>query len=137
MSESLIGKGKKTFTCIVCPKGCEITVSKMDNDELNIEGYDCKRGMEYATTEYTEPKRILATTVRIRNAQFPLIPVRTDVAAPKEKLPEILDFLAKIEVDAPITCGDVLVPNVLGLDVNVIATRTLKVDICERVACST
>ncbi|MFX0101101.1 MAG: DUF1667 domain-containing protein [Candidatus Hodarchaeota archaeon] len=136
MTEEKTETGEKTFTCIICPKGCEIRVSKMDNGELKIDGYDCKRGMEYAETEYTEPRRILATTIRITNAQFPLIPVRTDVPAPKEKLNDILNFLAKIEVDAPITCGDVLVSNILGLAVNVIATRTLKVDTCEKVACN-
>ncbi|MBD3188862.1 DUF1667 domain-containing protein [Candidatus Bathyarchaeota archaeon] len=126
---------EKEITCIVCPTGCSIHVKRLEDGTLSIEGNQCKRGYDYAETEFIEPKRILATTIRIEMAKVPLVPVRTDEPVPKEKLDEILDFLANIKVKAPVNCGDVLVEHVLGLDANIIATRTLGVDTCDKIAC--
>jgi CxxC motif-containing protein len=120
---------EKKVICVICPNSCEIVVKQMPDGSLLMEGQGCKRG------EFLAPKRTLATTVRIREALIPLLPVRTNVPVPKEKLNEILDILARIEVTAPITCGDVIVENVLDLEANVIATRTLGVDTCTKIAC--
>jgi CxxC motif-containing protein len=126
---------QKEVTCVICPNSCTITVKQMKSGELVLSGHTCKRGEQYGTNEFTDPKRMLATTVRIKNAYIPLVPVRTSVAVSKVKLNEILDILARIEVTAPIKCGDVIVEDVLGLGANVIATRTLDVDTCNKIAC--
>jgi CxxC motif-containing protein len=126
---------QKNITCVVCPNSCTITVKQMKTGELVLSGQTCKRGESYATDEFTDPKRMLATTVRIKNAYIPLLPVRTAVRVPKTKLNEILDILARITVDAPKTCGDVIVEDIAGTGVNVIATRTLDVDTCNKIAC--
>ena len=126
---------QKDVTCVICPNSCTITVKQMKSGELVLSGNTCKRGEVYATNEFTDPKRMLATTVRIKNAYIPLVPVRTSVAVTKTKLNEILDILARIEVEAPIKCGDVIVQDVLGLGADVIATRTLDVDTCNKIAC--
>ncbi|MHA1792920.1 MAG: DUF1667 domain-containing protein [Promethearchaeota archaeon] len=118
-------KKEKNLTCIICPSGCSINVRELENGELIVEGNQCKRGLEYAKSEFKEPKRILATTVKINNAKIPLLPVRTNVPAPKDRLNDILNFLATVEVNAPIKCGDIIAKNVIGLNVDVIATRTL------------
>jgi CxxC motif-containing protein len=107
----------------------------MSDGKLLMEGAGCKRGETYATNEFLAPKRMLATTVRIKGAFIPLLPVRTSVPVLKERLDEILDILARIEVEAPFKCGAVVVKNVLGLGADVIATRSLGVDTCTKVAC--
>ncbi len=124
MSESEIPKGSKETRCIVCPTGCLVHVENI-NGELIIEGHSCKRGEEYAREEFIAPKRILTTTMRVENGFLPLIPVRSDVLLPKEKLKETLKEIAKTVVKAPIKMGDILIQNVVGLDVNIIASRTL------------
>ena len=126
---------EKKVICVICPNSCEIVVKQMPDGSLLMEGQGCKRGEQYASDEFLAPKRTLATTVRIHEALIPLLPVRTSVPVPKEKLNEILDLLASIEVTAPINCGDVIVESVLGLESNVIATRTLGVDTCNKIAC--
>nr|MDO8088871.1 DUF1667 domain-containing protein [Candidatus Sigynarchaeum springense] len=129
-------KKQKDVICIICPNSCAITVKQMaDGGKLIIEGQGCNRGETYATDEFLAPKRTLATTVRIRGAFIPLLPVRSSVPVPKEKLNDILDLLARIEVQAPFKCGAVVVQNVLGLGADIIATRTLPVDSCAKVAC--
>ncbi len=126
---------QKEVICVTCPNSCTITVKQMSDGKLLLEGQGCKRGETYATNEFTAPKRMLATTVRIKGAFIPLLPVRSSVAVLKERLNEILDILARIEVQAPFKCGDVVIKNVLGLDADIIATRSLGVDTCAKVAC--
>lgn len=124
MSESEIPQGSKEIRCIVCPTGCLVHVENI-NGELIIEGHSCKRGEEYAREEFIAPKRILTTTMRVENGFLPLIPVRSDTPIPKEKLQETLKEIAKTKVKAPLKMGDVLIKKVLGLDVNIIASRDL------------
>lgn len=119
-SESVV----KVIRCIVCPTGCQIQAISKGSD-IVFEGYTCKRGLEYAQQEYFEPKRILTTTIRVENGFLPLIPVRTDKPILKVKLNEVLNEIAKTQVNAPIQMGDILIENVLGLESNVIASRNL------------
>ena len=123
MTES-IPEGEKTVRCIVCPTGCEIHVKNV-NGELIVEGHTCKRGEEYAKNEFIAPKRILTSTIRVKNGLLPLIPIRTSQPILKEKLNEVLKEIAVKIVEAPIKMGDVLIGNVLNLGVDIIASRDL------------
>ncbi len=124
MSESEIPEGSKDIRCIVCPTGCLVHVENV-NGELIIEGHSCKRGEVYGREEFIAPKRILTTTIRVKNGFLPLIPVRSDIPIPKEKLQDTLREIAMTEVKPPIKMGDVLIEKVIGLDVNIIASRDL------------
>ena len=66
--------------------------------------------------------------MRVENGFLPLVPVRSDKALPKEKLQDTLQEIALIKIKAPIKMGDVLIENVLGLDVNIIASRDLAIN---------
>lgn len=124
MSESEIPEGSKDIRCIICPTGCLVHVEKV-NGELIIEGHSCKRGEEYAREEFIAPKRILTTTIRVENGFLPLIPVRSDKPIPKDKLKDALNEIASTKIDAPIIMGAILIENVLGLNINIIASRDL------------
>ena len=76
---------KKTLTCIVCPQGCPIDVWE-EKGEIKVSGNACKRGYEYVLEEYKAPKRILTTTIRVKGGVLPVIPVRSNIPIPKEKL---------------------------------------------------
>ena len=67
-------------------------------------------------------------SMRVENGFLPLVPVRSDKALPKEKLQDTLQEIALIKIKAPIKMGDVLIENVLGLDVNIIASRDLAIN---------
>ncbi|TFG06968.1 MAG: DUF1667 domain-containing protein [Promethearchaeota archaeon] len=116
----------RVIRCIVCPTGCEIQVKKdQDTGEVSFEGYTCKRGLEYAQQEFYEPKRILTTTIRVKNGFLPLIPVRTDGPILKNKLKDALKEIAVKEINAPIKMGDVLIENIVDTGANLIASRDL------------
>ncbi len=123
MSESSVSV-VKVIRCIVCPTGCQIQAVSKGSD-IVFEGYTCKRGLEYAEQEFYEPKRILTTTIRVESGLLPLIPVRSDKPILKDKLDEALIEIAKTQVSAPIEMGDILIENILGLELNIIASRNL------------
>jgi len=124
MLKSEIPEGSKDIRCIICPTGCLVHIENVSG-ELIIEGHSCKRGEEYAREEFIAPKRILTTTIRVENGFLPLVPVRSDKPIPKEKLEETLKQIAKTIIKAPIKMGDILLKKVLGLDINIIASRDL------------
>lgn len=123
-NESEFPEGFKDIRCIICPTGCLVHVENI-NGELIIEGHSCKRGEEYAREEFVAPKRILTTTMRVEKGFLPLIPVRSNQPLPKDKLEDTLKEIAKTKIRAPIKMGDILIENVLGLDINIIASRNL------------
>lgn len=115
----------KIITCIGCPSGCQVEVTKI-GDQFKVEGNECKRGEEYAIEEFKAPKRILTTTLQVQDGILPLIPVRSNNPLPKERIFDCMDYLSKIKISAPIKMGDILVTNILNLDVNIIASRDLE-----------
>jgi len=114
-----------TIRCIVCPTGCEIDVKRTPDGEVEFEGYTCTRGLDYAKQEFFAPKRVLTTTIRVKNGFLPLLPVRVDQAILKENLNDALDTIAKTEVEAPIKMGDILIKNIAGEEANIIASRDM------------
>jgi CxxC motif-containing protein len=124
INEGELPEGYKDIRCIICPTGCLVHVENV-NGELIIEGHSCKRGEDYAREEFVAPKRILTTTIRVENGFLPLVPVRSDKPIPKDRLEETLKEIAGLKSKAPIKMGDILIENVLGLDINIIASRDL------------
>ena len=56
---------KKEIICTVCPRGCHIMVEGDGKNVVSMDGYGCKRGVTYAEAEYSNPVRILTTTVKV------------------------------------------------------------------------
>lgn len=116
---------KKELICIVCPLGCNITI-KENKDEYEITGNKCPRGKEYSIKEMTNPTRVIPTTVKIKNAKFPRLPVKTSKAVPKKDIFNIMKIINCVEVNAPIKIGDIIIENILDLNVDIVATRNLR-----------
>ena len=118
---------KRQFTCIICPNGCEITAEIDENGVItNVEGHTCKKGEEYVQQELTHPVRTIATSVLVKNGELPLVSVRVDGAIPKERIFDAMDEIRKVSLNAPVSIGQCVISNLLGLGVNVIATKNVK-----------
>lgn len=65
---------EKEIICTVCPRGCHIQVEGERETVRQVTGYICKRGLEYATAEFTHPVRILTTTVKLDGEEHDLLP---------------------------------------------------------------
>ncbi|MEF8879542.1 MAG: DUF1667 domain-containing protein [Candidatus Thermoplasmatota archaeon] len=118
-------KNNFDLICIRCPKGCELTIRK-HNDEIKVYGNECKLGEEYAVEETKNPRRIIPTTVRIKNARYPRLPVRTNRTVPKNKIREIIEDLKETTVQAPVEKNDVIIENISNTGVDIIAERSMR-----------
>ncbi|WP_092926304.1 DUF1667 domain-containing protein [Romboutsia hominis] len=114
------------ITCIVCPMGCPLVVTKTD-DGYKVEGNTCKRGEQYGVEELTNPKRVITTTVRLENSYLNLLPVKTKESIPKDMMFEIMRELDTIKVSAPISVGDVIVKNILDTGIDVVSAKTVDI----------
>ncbi len=115
----------KEIICIICPNSCKLHVFKDEKGEVQVEGYGCTRGIQYGKDEYTAPKRTLITTVKIEDGDLPVLPIRSKEGIPKEKLFEAMKVANHVTIKAPIKMGDVVIPNLLGLGIEVIASRSM------------
>lgn len=109
--------------CITCPKGCHLTVDEDNN--FAVTGNACPRGAEYARNELLHPVRVITSTVRVAGAAIPRLPVKTDKPLAKEKMFECMELINSLDVQAPVKVGQVLAANILGTDVNIVATKSL------------
>ncbi|MBQ1846399.1 MAG: DUF1667 domain-containing protein [Clostridia bacterium] len=111
---------ERKYTCIICPQGCEITVTLDGKDIVKVEGNTCKRGEAYVTEELTAPKRTLTTTVMTLSGRP--VPVRTGGTVPKEKLFDCMKEINAVKAKDGVRRGDVIIEDVAGTGVSVVAT---------------
>ncbi len=116
---------KVTMTCIVCPLGCEAELEVQGKQVIDVKGCNCERGVRYVVEEYTAPRRVLTTTVRVRCGSVLMLPVRTSAPIPKELLRPAMAALRVVEVEAPIRIGEIIAGNLLGTGVDVLASRSV------------
>lgn len=114
-----------TFTCIVCPLSCQVDLVEEDGEILEVKGNHCNLGEDYAIVEFTNPVRILTTTVRVVDGALPVLPVRSDEPVPKGLMKDIVKALNAVRVKAPIRCGNIICENVLDTGINIVASRDL------------
>ncbi len=121
-----MGETTKTYTCIVCPRGCDVTATLNDKgDILSIEGNFCPRGEEYVRNELTHPMRQLTSTVIIKGGLYDRLPVILSSPIPKDRMMDVMKALEGVEVSSPISRGDVVISDVCGLGVDVVASRSM------------
>lgn len=109
--------------CIVCPKGCHLNVD--EENGYRVTGNSCPRGAEYGKKELTHPTRVLTSTVRIIGANHRRCPVKTERAIPKELMFDAMKCLNSVELHSPVRRGDIIISDLLGTGVNLIATKNM------------
>lgn len=114
----------RELTCIGCPLGCAVEVEIEENGQIvNVTGNTCKRGDDYARKEVTNPTRIVTSTVRVEGGTSDMVSVKTKTDIPKNKIFACMEGLKGICVKAPVHIGDVIVENIAGTGVDVVATK--------------
>lgn len=119
------------FNCTTCPSGCLLTVEvERDADGAVVEvhsvtGNRCPRGDKFAHQELTCPMRVLTTTVAVSGGDEALLPVRTSEAIPLTLHAQAMDLIRGLIVKAPIRMGDVVLPDLLNTNINLIASMDI------------
>jgi CxxC motif-containing protein len=116
---------RKDLVCFICPNSCVLSII---GDETNphIENNRCSRGIDFALKELHDPERILTSTMRVLNGVLPLVSVRSDNPVKKTELQKIISQLDAITIQAPVTCGQILMTSVGINKVCIIATRSIE-----------
>ncbi|KIR03017.1 hypothetical protein P261_01832 [Lachnospiraceae bacterium TWA4] len=115
---------KQELICIGCPMGCPLTVEMEGKEVKSVAGYTCKRGKVYAEKEVTNPTRIVTSTVKVIGSSLTaMVSVKTKEDIPKGKIFECVQALKGLTVQAPVAIGDVILANVAGTGVDIIATK--------------
>lgn len=110
----------RNLTCIVCPRGCQMTITLVDGRVERVEGNFCKRGVTYANDECTNPKRTVTSTVRCTDGS--IVAVKTENTIPKELMFDVMAEINRANPDGNVKIGDIIIENVCGTGVNVVAT---------------
>ena len=110
--------------CVACPKGCRLRINRQ-GETIVVSEQGCKRGEQYAVQEMTDPRRMIATTVRIHSNSHSLLPVYTSAPIPKGKIQYLLKELRNIDLFAPVKMGQVVLKDVLGTGIDVLASRDI------------
>ena len=111
----------RELTCIVCPRGCNLTVKfNTEGTITEITGNACRRGVTYAENECTHPKRTVTSTVRCADGR--IVAVKTADVIPKERVFDAMREINSVRPEGEIKIGDVIIENVAGTRVAVVAT---------------
>jgi len=117
----------KKYICIRCPQGCEISTTVDGYGNITeITGNSCKLGIEHAKAESTDPRRTLTTTVQVTGGELSVCPVWTEKPIPKDMVLKAAEAIHNIILKAPVTKKQIIIEDVAGTGVNVIASRDIK-----------
>ena len=114
---------KRKLICIGCPMGCPLTVEMNGTEVVSVTGNTCPRGDAYARKEVTNPTRIVTSTVKVEGGKVEMVSVKTKEDIPKGKIFECVKALKGITVKAPVHIGDVILKDVAGTGIDIIATK--------------
>ena len=109
------------YTCVVCPNGCLIEVSKS-----GISGHKCERGIAWVKQELENPMRTVTSNVLVYGGDFINASVRTTSPIPLSYVPKLMEMVREIKVNAPVEIGQVLLSQPMGINTDVIFTRNVK-----------
>ncbi|MBS5510661.1 MAG: DUF1667 domain-containing protein [Clostridium sp.] len=117
---------ERRLICIGCPMGCPLVVTMDGGEVVSVTGNTCKRGEIYGRKEVTNPTRIVTSTVRVSGGSIDMVSVKTKEDIPKGKIFDCVKALKTVEVTAPVHIGDVIMKDVAGTGVDVVATKNVE-----------
>ena len=125
--------------CITCPMGCHLSIERPSDNEIVVSGNRCPRGEKYAREELLSPKRVVTATCKAADGDAAgdgaaeelgsyrprRVPLRTNAAFPKERVPELLKLIYALELRLPVQRGQVAIADALGTGVDVLVARSM------------
>ena len=116
----------KELICITCPKGCHLHVD--DQNDYAVTGNGCPRGAAYGRAELTNPTRVVTSTVRCTGGSIPRCSVKTNAPVPKGTVFDVMTALDDVTLAAPVRIGQVVLADVCGTGVDVVATKNIEAE---------
>lgn len=108
---------KRELTCIMCPLGCQLTVT-IDGDNITVTGNNCKRGEIFGKEEVTCPMRIVTSSVKTEKG---VRACKTSKPVPKSMIFDVMKEIEKLRLKS-VKFGEVVIKNVLNTGADIIIT---------------
>jgi CxxC motif-containing protein len=105
--------------------GCQITVEFEGEEVFSVKVNTCAIGDKYARQEVTHPERTVTSTVIVTGGDKERCSVKTKGNIPKEKIFACMDAINHAIVAAPVHIGDIVIKDVCGTGVDVVATKNV------------
>ena len=120
---------EREFVCIICPNSCQLKVEYEGKTIKKIAGAQCSKGEAFVKNEITNPLRVFTGSVLIKKGNFSLVSVKTPSPIPKKYLKKVGEITRRIKVDAPVEIGQIVASNLLDNNIDLIATRKVKMKV--------
>lgn len=116
------------MTCIGCPNGCDITLTAEDGKIIEVSGNKCPKGMEFAENEFFHPMRTFTGSMDVMGSVegASTVSCRSQKEIPKADMLAVAAAIKKYKIKLPVKVGDVLIENVCGTGVNIVATKNVR-----------
>ena len=108
---------KRELTCIMCPLGCQLTVT-IDGENITVTGNNCKRGEIFGKEEVTCPMRIVTSSVKTEKDERAC---KTSKPVPKSMIFEVMKEIEKLRLKNA-KFGEVVIKNVLNTGADIVIT---------------
>lgn len=108
---------KRELTCIMCPLGCQLTVT-IDGDNITVTGNNCKRGEIFGKEEVTYPMRIVTSSVKTEKG---VRACKTSKPVPKSMIFDVMKEIEKLRLKS-VKFGEVVIKNVLNTGADIVIT---------------
>ena len=115
------------YLCIGCPLGCRLEVEDEAGEIVEVRGFACKRGDDYARQEHLDPRRMVTTTIKVKQGRWARLPVRTTQSIRKAQVLPVCRALRCVTVNAPVKMGQVIVSNILNSGADIVASRDMPI----------
>ncbi|MEA2022639.1 MAG: DUF1667 domain-containing protein [Candidatus Caldatribacteriota bacterium] len=115
----------REFVCIICPNSCQLKVEYKGEKVIDIKGAQCSKGEDFVRNEIANPLRVFTGSVLVKSGEFPLVSVKTSSLIPKKYLKKVGKITHRIKVEAPVAIGQVVAKNLLGENIELVATRKI------------
>ena len=112
------------ITCFNCPVVCRRDVTLENGQVVSVTGNTCKRGETYARQECVDPQRMVTAVIPVAGSAVPLS-VKTRTPIPKKRIADCMRALSEVRIAAPVAAGSVVLADVCGTGVDVIATKSV------------
>ena len=120
---------KKEIVCVICPRGCRIKIEGHADQIIKIENYGCTRGIDYASDEFKNPRRILTSSIPIEGTKDGrMLPIRSSTPIPKNLIILCMEQIKKTGVKASVQMHQIIIKNILGTGSDIIACRNMRKD---------
>lgn len=102
--------------------GCLLSIDGSEA-EIKVTGNSCGRGVDYARKLISDESKVITGRCILINGPMGRLPVVSSIPVPKDISDVVLEEIRRLRVEAPVEKGQILIENIIGSGINILAQR--------------